>query len=75
MNKIKNRALVLYFQPFASIRMDRMARAFGWSVAQLEAQVVTLIQAGEIEARVDRQNKVRHYLLCALDPSIAVTDR
>ncbi|KAF7798161.1 hypothetical protein EIP86_009378 [Pleurotus ostreatoroseus] len=57
MNKIKNRALVLYFQPFASIRMDRMARAFGWSVAQLEEQVVTLIQAGEIEARVDRQNK------------------
>ena len=56
---IKNRALVLYFQPFASIKMERMSAAFGWTVEQLEEQVVTLIQAGEIRARVDKQNKVR----------------
>ena len=50
---------MLYFQPFASIRLERMSQAFGWSVDDLERQVVSLIQSGEIKARVDRQNKVR----------------
>ncbi|KAI9056495.1 G protein pathway suppressor 1 [Trametes sanguinea] len=55
---IRSKALVLYFQPFSSIKLERMGQAFGWSVQQLEQQVVTLIQAGEIKARVDRQNKI-----------------
>lgn len=55
---IRNRALVLYFQPFSSIRLDRMSAAFGWTVEYLEGQIVALIQAGEIHGRVDRQNKV-----------------
>ncbi|KAI0922627.1 hypothetical protein AcV5_009551 [Taiwanofungus camphoratus] len=57
-NLIRSRALVLYFQPFASIKLERMSVAFGWSVEELERQVVSLIQAGEIQARVDRQNKI-----------------
>ena len=35
-----------------------MATAFGWTVQQVEEQVVSLIQAGEIRGRVDSQNKV-----------------
>jgi len=35
-----------------------MAAAFGWTVQQVEEQVVGLIQAGEIRGRVDSQNKV-----------------
>ena len=35
-----------------------MASAFGWTVQQVEEQVVNLIQAGEIRGRVDSQNKV-----------------
>lgn len=35
-----------------------MATAFGWTVQQVEEQVVNLIQAGEIRGRVDSQNKV-----------------
>lgn len=58
-NMIRSRALVQYFQPFASIKLERMSTAFGWTVEELERQVVALIQAGEIQARVDRQNKVR----------------
>ncbi|KAI0752860.1 PCI-domain-containing protein [Daedaleopsis nitida] len=57
-NLIRSKALVQYFQPFASIRLERMSQAFGWSVAELEQQVVSLIQSGEIKARVDRQNKI-----------------
>ncbi|OCH90469.1 PCI-domain-containing protein [Obba rivulosa] len=55
---IRSRALVLYFTPFSSIKLARMGAAFGWSVEELEHHVVALIQRGEIEARVDRQNKV-----------------
>jgi len=55
---IKSRALVLYFQPFSSIQLERMAIAFGWTVRQVEGQVVNLIQAGEIRGRVDSQNKI-----------------
>ncbi|KAF8915348.1 G protein pathway suppressor 1 [Mucidula mucida] len=58
MEKIKNRAVVLYFQPFSSIRLDRMSQAFGWTVNEVEMQVVTLIQSGNIQGRVDSQNKI-----------------
>ncbi|KAH9832148.1 PCI-domain-containing protein, partial [Rhodofomes roseus] len=57
-NQIRSRALVQYFQPFASIKLERMSTAFGWTIEELERQVVLLIQAGEIQARVDRQNKI-----------------
>jgi COP9 signalosome complex subunit 1 len=55
---IRNWAVVLYFQPFATIRLDRVSDAFGWTVDEVEAQVVALIQNGRIQGRVDSQNKV-----------------
>ncbi|KAF7329678.1 PCI domain-containing protein [Mycena kentingensis (nom. inval.)] len=57
-NMIRNWAVVLYFRPFASIRLDRMSTAFGWTLEEVERQVVTLIQEGEIQGRVDSQNKI-----------------
>ncbi|EAU83783.2 G protein pathway suppressor 1 [Coprinopsis cinerea okayama7 len=57
-NLIRNWAVVLYFQPFATIRLDRMSAAFGWSVEEVEQQVVQLIQSGHIQGRVDSQNKI-----------------
>ena len=58
---IRNRAVVLYFQPFASIKLDRMSAAFGWTIDEVEQHVVGLIQAGDIQGRVDSQNKVSTY--------------
>jgi len=55
---IRNRALVLYFQPFASIKLPRMAAAFGLGVDELEKLVISLIQSGDIKGRVDSQNKI-----------------
>ncbi|KAF8513194.1 26S proteasome subunit RPN7-domain-containing protein [Gautieria morchelliformis] len=55
---IRDRALVLYFQPFQSIRLERMGDAFGMDVEEIERQVVRLIQSGRIQARVDSQNKI-----------------
>ncbi|KAJ7028669.1 26S proteasome subunit RPN7-domain-containing protein [Mycena alexandri] len=57
-NMIRNWAVVLYFQPFASIKLDRMSGAFGWTVEEVEEQVVNLIQSGSIHGRVDSQNKI-----------------
>lgn len=56
--RIRDRALVLYFQPFASVRLDRMAIAFGMELSDMEASVVRLIEEGLIKARIDSQNKV-----------------
>ncbi|KAJ7058005.1 26S proteasome subunit RPN7-domain-containing protein [Mycena amicta] len=55
---IRNWAVVLYFQPFASIRLDRMSAAFGWTLDEVEKHVVNLIQAGSIHGRVDSQDKI-----------------
>ncbi|KAH9974350.1 G protein pathway suppressor 1 [Lactifluus volemus] len=43
---IRSRAVVLYFQPFATIRLERMSAAFGWTVEDTEREVVALIQRG-----------------------------
>lgn len=51
--------MVLYFQPFATIKLDRMSAAFGWTIEEVEHHVVNLIQSGDIQGRVDSQNKVR----------------
>lgn len=56
-NLIRNAAVVLYFQPFQTIRLDRMSAAFGWTVEEVEKEVVALIQSGHIHGRVDSQNK------------------
>ncbi|KAI0299370.1 G protein pathway suppressor 1 [Multifurca ochricompacta] len=55
---IRSRAVVLYFQPFATIRLERMSAAFGWTVEDTEKEVVALIQRGDILGRVDSQNKI-----------------
>jgi COP9 signalosome complex subunit 1 len=48
----------MYLQPFASIRLELMSVAFGWTVEEVEKAVVGLIQSGDIKARVDSLNKV-----------------
>lgn len=37
-----------------------MAAAFGMDLADMEANIVKLIEEGLIKARIDSQNKVRH---------------
>ena len=54
---IRSRAVVLYFQPLETIRLERMSTVFGWTVEDTEREVVSLIQRGDIHGRVDSQNK------------------
>ncbi|KAF9045267.1 G protein pathway suppressor 1 [Panaeolus papilionaceus] len=57
---IRNSAVVLYFKPFATIKLDRMSAAFGWTVGETEDHIVNLIQSGAIHGRVDSENKILH---------------
>ncbi|KAG1764552.1 26S proteasome subunit RPN7-domain-containing protein [Suillus occidentalis] len=59
-NLIRNVAVVLYFQPFQTIRLDRMSTAFGWTVDEVEKEVVALIQSGRIQGRILKARKVDH---------------
>lgn len=61
---IKDRALVLYFGPFSSIRLENLAEAFGLGLEEVEKAVVALIQEGKIKGRVDSHNKVRRDMFC-----------
>ncbi|KAI6143789.1 26S proteasome subunit RPN7-domain-containing protein [Pisolithus tinctorius] len=55
---IRHVSLVLYFMPFETVRLERMAEALGWSVEEVEREVVGLIQGGRIIGRVDSRGKV-----------------
>lgn len=59
-SQIRSRALVQYFSPYKLADMHRMASAFNCSVNQLEDELMPLILDGQIQARIDSQNKVLH---------------
>lgn len=55
--KVRNKALVQYFSPFASVDLNIMAQAFNTNVANLEKELSRLIMEGSISARIDSHNK------------------
>lgn len=58
MQLIRSRAVALYFRPFATVKLEKMAAAFGWTIGETECEVVRLIGEGDIKGRVDRLGKV-----------------
>ncbi len=74
-NLIRDRALALYFKPFASIKLERMALAFGLGGDEIERLVIGLIKSGEINARRDSRNKVRNILSTGLKSDLRATPR
>lgn len=57
-SSIRNRALIQYFSPYISADMHRMAAAFNTDVKSLEDEIMQLILDGQIQARIDSQNKI-----------------
>lgn len=57
-SSIRSRALIQYFAPYASADMAKMATSFNTSVNALENELIGLILGGQIEGRIDSQNKV-----------------
>ncbi|KAJ3360360.1 cop9 signalosome complex subunit [Allomyces javanicus] len=56
--QVRRRALVQYFAPFKTVDMHAMARAFACPADVLERELVALISAGDLNARIDSQHKV-----------------
>jgi COP9 signalosome complex subunit 1 len=56
--RIRNKALKEYFQPYSSVDLEKMAKAFKTTVPELETELVELINSNHISARIDSFNKV-----------------
>lgn len=63
-NLIRDRALILYTTPFASIRLQRLADAFGLPLVDVEGHIVRLVKEGQVKGRVDASEKVCFNGLC-----------
>ncbi|KAK4047760.1 hypothetical protein OIO90_006059 [Microbotryomycetes sp. JL221] len=58
LDQIESRALLTYFSPFATVSIERMSQAFGWTEGKLVKAVTHLIDKGQLEARIDTQLKI-----------------
>ncbi|KAG2294524.1 hypothetical protein Bca52824_041193 [Brassica carinata] len=58
LSQIREKALLEYAQPFASLRMCTMASQFRSSVPDLEEELMALIKKNKLEACIDSQTKV-----------------
>ncbi|KAF5399220.1 COP9 signalosome complex subunit 1, partial [Paragonimus heterotremus] len=60
--EIRSRALSQYFSPYSSADLNRMAKAFDTTVAELENELAVLIQDGSIKARIDSHKQLLRVL-------------
>jgi COP9 signalosome complex subunit 1 len=55
---IRSKSIVQYFIPFSCVTLASMAEAFNTDETALQEELVGMIQAGELDARIDTMNKV-----------------
>ncbi len=55
---VRSKSMVQYFIPFSCVTLDAMASAFGMTEHSIEDELVDMIERGNLEARIDTQNKV-----------------
>ncbi|KAF9412064.1 COP9 signalosome complex subunit 1 [Podila epigama] len=55
---IRRKALVQFASPFVTVDLTKMAKSFATTVPVLEQELVSLIVSGQIEARIDSQQKI-----------------
>eukprot|EP00727_Mastigamoeba_balamuthi_P011324 m51a1_g6814 hypothetical protein (762) ;mRNA; r:275001-278123 len=58
--RIRERALVQYFSPYASVDLVRMAEAFSTTADDLERELARLISDDLIHARIDSQKRIMY---------------
>lgn len=57
---IRRKAIVQYVSPFLSADLRRMQVVFGTTASELEEELLSMIEAGAINARIDMQNNALH---------------
>ncbi|KAF3938682.1 hypothetical protein ABW19_dt0207143 [Dactylella cylindrospora] len=55
---VRTKSIVQYFIPFSTVTLDAMSTAFGADPAAMEKELVRLIEAGKLNARIDTQNRL-----------------
>ncbi|KAF9138928.1 cop9 signalosome complex subunit [Mortierella sp. GBA39] len=55
---IRKKALIQFTSPFLTVDLTKMAKSFSTTVPALEKELVSLIIGGQIEARIDSQQKI-----------------
>jgi len=55
---IRKKALIQFSSPFLTVDLTKMAKSFSTTVPALEKELVSLIIGGQIEARIDSQQKI-----------------
>ena len=57
--KIRHKAILQYFSPFAAVELGTMAKAFNSDVLTIEKEVAALIMENQLDGKIDSHNKVR----------------
>lgn len=60
--RIRSKCIIQYFIPFSCVTLDSMDAAFGTHGQPIEQELVQMIEHGTLEARIDKQNRVRLFL-------------
>eukprot|EP00357_Protocruzia_adherens_P012991 CAMPEP_0114990566 /NCGR_PEP_ID=MMETSP0216-20121206/10875_1 /TAXON_ID=223996 /ORGANISM="Protocruzia adherens, Strain Boccale" /LENGTH=464 /DNA_ID=CAMNT_0002353771 /DNA_START=99 /DNA_END=1493 /DNA_ORIENTATION=+ len=55
---VRKKALIQFFTPYKSLKLQDIATAFNTDVEGIEKELSNLIADGQIEARIDRHNKI-----------------
>jgi len=65
---IRSKSIVEYFIPFSCVTLDSLNKAFSRKGQTIDAELIEMISSGQLEARIDTQNKVntRFYRVHAL---------
>jgi len=58
--QIRSRGIVQYFAPFLSVSLHSMAQAFNTDVEGIQNEVAQWIRKGQLEAKIDSNNKILH---------------
>ena len=61
-----NFKFIKFFSPYKSADLNKMALAFNTTTNALEEELIQLILEGQIQARIDSQNKVRFQFLLSI---------
>lgn len=57
-SKIRSKSIVQYFVPFSCVTLDSLNEAFSQAGESTEQELVAMIRAGTLKARLDAKNKV-----------------
>lgn len=56
--KIRKKAILQYFSPFAAVSLETMAQSFNSDVATIEKECAALIMDNQLDGKIDSHNKI-----------------